>query len=525
MGWMLFLVLLEFLTMFFAKAKPFWNPFMQALPHYMLWASIPFLFGRIAARIWIVIAISFISLVVFVSAFMAAKFNLAFSGDAFFVIFASSPEEMQEFISCFFGGAPLVIFLILLIAAIGVITFLYRRTWDLHLISFLLGICLLIPIFGKTIRYIHKKQTYKLYNMTAVNRLFTGAKYFYEQYIDLLDMVKNPAIPEGIKLTSEKAENIHGIFIIGESSSRRHFELYGYSRRTNPFMSFYKDELFIAKNAITAAPSTTQALKYILTDAELLKQNPSTFTLVDVCKKAGYKVYLLSNQPRWGTADSPISMFFTHADDLIYLSEKDPSAYDDSLLEIYDELCKKIKNDKSPSVIIINLMGSHINHYLRYPKEYAFFNGLRDKENEKIDEKYKENVNIYDNTIRFSDMVIKKFTDRVAAAKNPAFMVYLADHGDAPQDGISEMRAFGTLNPDIYEVPFIIYFNKQYRNDFPQTVKDVFGAVSRPLQTDRIMHGLLRLYQITYKDFPNEEDFFSAQFKEKKRIIGINKEY
>ena len=83
----------------------------------------------------------------------------------------------------------------------------------------------------------------------------------------------------------------------------------------------------------------------------------------------------------------------------------------------------------------------------------------------------------------------------------------------------------GTLNPDIYEVPFIIYFNKQYRNDFPQTVKDVFGAVSRPLQTDRIMHGLLRLYQITYKDFPNEEDFFSAQFKEKKRIIAIDKEY
>ena len=170
-------------------------------------------------------------------------------------------------------------------------------------------------------------------------------------------------------------------------------------------------------------------------------------------------------------------------------------------------------------------MGSHISHHLRYPKEHAFFNGLRDIENEKIEEKYKENINIYDNTIRFSDMVIRKFTDRVDAEKNPAFMIYISDHGDAPQDGISEMRAMGTLNPDIYEVPFLIYFNKQYRIDFPQTVKDVFGAVERPLQTDRIMNSLLRLYQITYKDFPHEDDFFSSEFKPVKRIIGINKEY
>lgn len=76
--WMAFLVILEFSVMFFAKAKSFWNPFMQALPHYMLWASVPFLFGRIVAKIWIAVAIPFISLVVFISVFMAAKFNLAF---------------------------------------------------------------------------------------------------------------------------------------------------------------------------------------------------------------------------------------------------------------------------------------------------------------------------------------------------------------------------------------------------------------------------------------------------------------
>ena len=446
---------------------------------------------------------------------------------ALYVVFETNMFETIDFLKTFINGYIIILFLIVFSSL-----FLFIK---------------LVLISNKLDASIQKLPTFyfkhRLAKIIVVVLCYYSLKTIYVQYPyeNILLETYNSyndynAFKANMKntLAQETTDNINVfkdtekeetyVVVIGESTSRWHMQLYGYNRNTNPLLTSFKNELYVFNDVISPHTHTLLSLEKTLTLSNYKKPNKkSNASIVQLANQAGFTTFWLSNQKRFGFYESIPSLIgnaanykkFINSDDFIY------DAHDEKLLPHLDEVLNRKEKKK---MIFIHLMGTHNNYDRRYPKEYDYFTGVNPITKFQHS-KSTNQINMYDNAIRYNDFIVKTIIDKVKEKNTNSFVVYFSDHGDELYDTVNLLghNEFHGTKP-MYDVPFILWLSEKYKLGRPDFLDDK-SIVNRKYNLEDFFHSFSDLSQIKFKESDSTKSIFDNSFVEKKRLIKDGVDY
>ncbi|GHS90939.1 phosphoethanolamine transferase CptA [Bacteroidia bacterium] len=436
--------------------------------------------------------------------------------DMFWVIFGSNISETNEY----FDGAVSIPVLLGQVAYVVASLFLLYKSLVSSSPSaylnlkqkqnqFLFFISLLIPLSIVPFENLSKV-------MSSVDFYKSGIHYLDENRDMQLEAKARKSTSMDISCNLASDNNTF-VVIIGESLSRNHMQIYGYSRPTTPILDSMKNELYIYKDIVSPNTHTIGVLKQALTFAdydhpEYYLQKPS---IVDLFRDAGFKTYWISTQPlinKWGSSYGIIAKESDHVYDLSITKQ-----HDEIVFPIIDKILEE--DSIGNKIIFIHLMGSHNMYKSRYPSEYKFFN----QENYPIPDKpylngkKKKTIDEYDNSVLYSDFVVSSIIKKVQEQENRSSAVlFFSDHGEEVYDGRDVVGHF-VHGASIYqcEVPLILWCSNQYLTH----KQDITIRENRPFSTADFIYSLSDLAGLQYRDFVPQRSLFNKKFTPRKRIV------
>lgn len=324
----------------------------------------------------------------------------------------------------------------------------------------------------------------------------------------LHECVEHPQIPTDLTLDGPADA---AVIVIGESAARAHLSLYGYGRETTPELEKNRDGLVVFRNVISAMPVTNYSLYYALTFKTMADQMHPRATIMSVLDRANYHIDAYSTQENFG--ENSVSALFTQWSPKYHENEFDGCLVDD----VRDALAHR----SGPTLIILHIMGSHITYRNRYPESFSYFTegtstGIPAKK--EINPLFLENINTYDNSIRYTDYVLGRIIDELKEAGGKNLLFYFSDHGENVETSFLQNYRDAEKR-DSYEVPFLFWFSPEYREAYPDRIAAAEAAVDKPIQLDRAAEGILSVLGVSSGEFPASDNFMSPEFAIRPRYM------
>ena len=481
------------------------NPFIQGIWGYLALLGLGLLAGGVPAKILLTVVLALQTAVGFLAIFLSAVFALTLDADAFVVLSASSQQEVREFVSRFYTWKLAVWTVVTLGAFSAVLWALWKnqlkRQWPLYAIC---GI-LIAPQLINTIRFTVKGDYEDIYKNNPMFSLVADFGKFNARMAKLTAMEKDPQPPPNIRYLGED-DNLLAIVVIGESATRFHHSIYGYPRPTNPMLG--AKEIYPFTDVISGYAHTVQSMSYMLSTADVEHQEDFRYAMFDVFKAAHFDIRVYSNQARWDKYSSPTAMLTAHADSRYYQQEHFANSFDDKLIEEFE---RRPRKSERPLLAVFHLIGSHTGFEKRTPKDRKIFSAA-----DRPDSPYKiddwDDVDEYDNSIRFTDHMLGELVAIVDRHPGPAFMLYCSDHGEFPEAAQSRPRSGASKDPEYYEIPFVFYANAAYREKYPEVLAAIRRNLDKAFVTDHFMYPVFTAARITFDGFPYRSDLFSPEF-------------
>lgn len=312
--------------------------------------------------------------------------------------------------------------------------------------------------------------------------------------------------------------------VVGESASRGHLSVYGYPLDTSPVLRKIGNGLIVFDNVIGSSTTTAFNMNRILTflsDRDNATRWSESAALFSVLNKAGYYTAWISNQEKSGMWSNPTLALVSDADLVSYVGS---ISSDDATMYKYDEaVLPEIErlslNGNKPKFIGVHLMGSHAQYWKRYPESYSVFNSdsiLEIKRNFKLSRSHAATVAKYDNSIYYTDCILGRIIGYVNSSKRPAIMIYFSDHGENVYDDSNDFLGRDTRH---VKVPFVIYTNHQFRENYPDLYCRLAKASSKPFSTANIVHLICSLTGTEYHLYDSTHDVSSPRYVSLPRYV------
>ncbi len=329
-------------------------------------------------------------------------------------------------------------------------------------------------------------------------------------------------------------DSLDVVLVIGESYSKYHSSLYGYSLTTNPRLEREKNDgrLFVYTDAVSPFIYTSEAVRNMLStnsigDGEQWYDNP---LFPAIFRQAGYKVLFWDNQYDITSAapyDYTLNAYL-HDSEIATLSYDAQRPYvsmhDADLVADYQHYCAghQINN---PTFTIFHLQGQHFSTEERYPQtaEFHYFtvDSIRRTEEWMTTEK-KQEIAHYDNCTLYNDYVMDQiltiFRDKCSV------LVYLSDHGEDIYD-TGDNLGRKVDSKQCYEIPFMIWCSDKYKEKHAGIVEYIQKSVDKPLMSDNLCHLLMRLGGVKSDYYHETRDVLSSQYECPSRIVANRIDY
>lgn len=250
---------------------------------------------------------------------------------------------------------------------------------------------------------------------------------------------RNEALPPQVKTAVPVGELPNVLIVIGESSTRTHWHLYGYGRDTTPKMDARAaaGEIAVLQGVTCARPNTGPALEHLLTDCEAAHPAKGSWTLAEVLRRAGYRTVLVSNQA--ASERSDVYQVFNGCESRLYLDRMLPAGaprHDEALLPYVEQALAAA--DGRPAAVFVHLAGMHYPVRNCYPARAAFFAG-------------DGRVTRYDNAVRYQDELLDRLLTLARGRRNGVFF-FVSDHGETPDAAVWRDYA----DPADYALPALV---------------------------------------------------------------------
>lgn len=320
------------------------------------------------------------------------------------------------------------------------------------------------------------------------------------------------------------------VLIIGETSRRDNWQMNGYARKTNPFLS-KQNNLVNLENMLSISSATRSSIPMILTRKSADQVYNYEFpekSIISAFKEAGFKTYWLSTQQQFGKFDTSTSVYAKEADQVIFLNKAnytDSGEHDDILIPKFNSI---INNNEDKKFIIIHTLGSHYDYKHRYPKEFNLYRpSLNDLEKYSLQSKeYKENlVNSYDNSILFTDYVLNEFIEILKNQKNmKSLLFYSSDHGEDLFDGECDKSGHGLETKRNFEIASFVWYSDFFAKVTSYKVENLIENKSKKINQTSIFPSLIDAADINIPHYTFKRSIL-GNFKEYPRLVLGGKDF
>jgi heptose-I-phosphate ethanolaminephosphotransferase len=448
-----------------------------------------------------------------------------------FIIFESNNAESSEYLMNYFTFAILFKFIIFSIIPILIWKKIPHHLNISNKKGYISALITSILFFAYPIKQGvvagNVNATYKSLNKHLIAappwQLVLGYSYYQRELKEVETFLTkfNQSTPLNNFAELKKPSPTTVVIVIGESSTRLHFGLYGYHRDTNPKLGSIKDELSIFKNVYASRPNTIESLEQILSFADqsqpdLYKTKP---TLIAMMKKAGYKTFWISNQQTLTARNTILTTFAKQTDKQIWLNNarsQNSYSFDEKVLEPFSET---LKDNAEKKLIIVHLIGTHMSYKYRYPESFDYF---KDSKNlyAGLSEDKIQKINEYDNAVRYNDSVVYELIQRLKSANQHSMLTYFSDHGDDVYDSKGhEFQGRNEYSPTLpmYAVPFMTWSSKDwFTNDLLKNP----DILNRQYSNADFIYTWSQLMGITYQGFDHAKSIVSNNCKDYPIIVG-----
>lgn len=280
------------------------------------------------------------------------------------------------------------------------------------------------------------------------------------------------------------------VLVIGETGREDHWSLGGYGRETNPLL--YKEDGYFFKNVIAPAGMTILSVPLIMTATP-----PNDWIshyrkkgVIDAFKEAGFYTAFITNQ-----ADNLINPYsardlhFKYVDTLdnvdnTDIAKPDLRSYDVRIIPSLVNILRK--EDKRNLFVVLHTNGSHWNYAERYPTEFSVF----DQSSPAVPKNqygYDKEIAMYDNSILYTDYILKSIIDELKKINGNVAMIYTSDHGENLKDDARKLQ-FHSPDPTKYllHIPYYVWMNDKMKKDHPSYDSLLMAHKDYPLLTSEM---------------------------------------
>lgn len=317
-----------------------------------------------------------------------------------------------------------------------------------------------------------------------------------------LRLALEPALPAPAPIATDASRSLPAgpqrpplfvLMVVGESARAANFGLGGYARDTTPELAAREVIYFPQTTACGTATAVSVPCMFspLSAKAFTISKNRRIENVLDVAARIGLDVHWIENDREfYGVADRiPVTNFADNGRSDACPSKRCP---DEILLP---DLMNRIATAKTDTLLVVHLVGSHMVYSDRYPPSFETFAPVCHGTDLSSCPR-QDLVNGYDNSIRYTDHVLARMIDALAARPDLATaMVYTSDHGES----LGEHGLFAHSTPPLLapaeqtRVPFLMWLSDPYtklRGFAPDCIR---ARTATPASHDNIFHTLLGL--------------------------------
>ena len=473
-------------------------------------------------------------------------YNERVTASTIFVLLETNQAESYEYLSEYLNVKVIIGFLLLLIFSfytlkgVKVLIYNYSRKEILNAIKndfsklFNNRITNKIVAFFKSIK--EQKSKLLLFNLFLVSislfiyfnkshykqhisfQLFDGYNKYQAESMKFKNSIQKKS--QNLNVINNKEQEEIFVLIIGESTTKTHFQIYGYERRTTPNLAKIKDELVVFNDVISPHTHTIASLEKMLTLGDYEHADKKYLgNVIDIMSQANFKTYWISNQIPIGIYETQTTAIAKTANEVYFLNlggEKEQLSYDGKVLPYVRKI---LQNNEKKKFIVVHLLGTHVQYKNRYPKKYNVF-----KDNPKTNywsDQAKETINEYDNAVLYNDYVVSEIISEAKKLnKKEATVLYLSDHGEEVYETLDMAGHSEAISSEpMYLIPFI------YWNANSEKVKKYQAYKERKYMADDLIFSLTDLLDINFDGYESKRSIFSKDFIDRKRIIKDGKDF
>lgn len=440
----------------------------------------------------IFIILAYVNFFIDVAVHTASKTN--FTEDMVAIIYGTNVSESKEFISTY------VSYTLLILLFLGILATMILKLYSCRLNKIGNSNYIKVPFLLFTIlscTYLSKADTVH-WEGIFLGKIVTFLSYELppdlSQYLSKTDVQVDGDLPDNI------------VLIIGESFSKYHSSLYGYTKETNPKLGkMAKDsELVIYTDVESSSTTTINSIIATFSGADMNVEDHSEWykntTLLEIMSLAGYETIWISNQSPSGVYDNVISQYARLCDTSLFVGSKYRGGgarveYDEEVLKHLIRVGAASK-DVDKRFFIIHLMGSHPAFIERFPSSYSYF---KEEDYNNMTEYQRKRIAEYDNSILYNDDVVAAIFDYLKAYEAIAF--YFSDHGldvfYGSEKHIGHARTNIPLSVKMAkQIPFIVYLSPSFKENKMNISNEVLMKSEEYFCTIDLMPYMLNLFNI-----------------------------
>ncbi|MCQ2380021.1 MAG: sulfatase-like hydrolase/transferase, partial [Victivallaceae bacterium] len=218
--------------------------------------------------------------------------------------------------------------------------------------------------------------------------------------------------------------------------------------------------------------------------------------------------------------DVDVWCMFAACDNVIHVEGEGGKAYD---IDTIKPLARSLHAD-GVNLNILHFIGSHFPAFRNFPGEYSQW-GIAENSslnsagsflgNIKRRTTNADKLDQYDNSLYYTDFVIESVVRLCETKEYPIWIMYVSDHGESPGGTIRNPHEKST-----WEIPLCFWFNKSFREKYPDVVQAVMANVDRPVQTDCVYEIICWLMGVSYDGFPRHRVPFDPSYRSPVRMMG-----
>ncbi|QAU25134.1 phosphoethanolamine transferase [Dyella sp. M7H15-1] len=311
------------------------------------------------------------------------------------------------------------------------------------------------------------------------------------------------------------------VLVIGESSRRNHWQLFGYERPTNPGLTKVRNLIRIT-DMVTSWPETMMAVPLILTRKPITYKSFTWHeaSILRAMEEAGYDTWWISNQLAIGKYDSPVSTYALEAKHLIFINHAtwtESNNFDGNLAPSLQEALTK--TSEKNLFIVLHMMGSHQPYDLRYPPAYQKFTPILYEAHGSASQELRFR-NSYDNTILYTDHVLTQVIDILNKSRAVSALWYESDHGETLPTPTCSMSGHDIGTRYDYMVPALFWYSDAYAAQFPERVAKLRENASQRTLSASTFESLADMAGIDFPGHNESWSLFNSQWSYHPRIVN-----